>query len=223
MPRLAPPEDCPGLFVDELVPAGTVLWRVHADRYAAEAFNPTPRRPGASPFVEGGRFDSIDGSYAYLYGARSLGGAFAETFARNLDYTRPGPRPLRFNLVAGKVSSSIEVQRDLHLVQVYGAGAEQLGQDGWLTACTEDDYPLTRQWAAAVRRWAPSSDGLAWKSRRDPSQDVMMLWGAPAGAAIGCGVVKKDGEAPLVLGSGPGLLVLQQWLVKWRLYIEPGP
>jgi RES domain len=171
--------------------------------------------------VAGGRFDSADGSYCYTYLARSARGAPAEAFARHLDYTKVGPRPLPQARVAGKKISSVVVQRDLHVVVAYGAGAEQLGQDIWLTTCDEGDYPLTREWAAAVRRWEPGADGLIWKSRRDPTEEVFVLWGDPSTAGRGCGLLEVDPATSEPLASGPARVMLELWLVQWRLYLEP--
>lgn|GEM_PF-5877940 len=169
--------------------------------------------------MEGGRFDSTDGSYAYWYAGGSEQGAFGESFARQLDYVKFGPRPLPYKVVANRAVSEVGTARDLVLVECYGAGAEQIGQDIWLTTSGESDYPLTRQWAGAVRRWAPGTDGLVWKSRRDPGEDVFVLWGGPRTAKTGCGLLVPGTTEPLE--SGPARLRLDNWLVRWRLYIEP--
>ena len=163
MPALEPPAACPGHPVTSTLPAGTVLYRVHRADRSASAFNPTPRpAPPPGDPVPGGRFDSIDGSYAYLYAALSEDGAFCESFVRDLDYTRAGPRPLPWARVGGKVVSTVRTRRDVELVEVQGAAAEQLGQDDWLTRCDEDAYPLARRWAAAVRAWLPPPVATAW-------------------------------------------------------------
>lgn len=222
LPRIPPPGDCPGTPLVQVVPAGSTLWRVHSDRFNGGALNPTPQpAPAAGSPVTGGRFDSLDGSYAYLYASENERGAFAESFARDLDYTRSGARPLPYALVHGKNISSVNVLRDIDVVVAYGAGAQQLGQDTWLTTCDEDDYPLCRQWAAAVRLWAPAADGLVWKSRSDPAEEVFVLWGDPASAESGCGLVDFMPTSTEPLGHGPARAVLDQWLLRWRLYIEP--
>ena len=224
MPRRAPPDDCPGNPVSVVLLAGERLWRVHGLGNVPTEFNPTAR-PGPRPGepVLGGRFDSTDGGYAYWYGASSEGGAFAESFARQLDYTKAGPRPLPYRLVTDRGISVVRTARELHLVVVHGAGAQQLGHDTWLTTCDEDNYPITREWAQAVRRWEPDADGLIWKSRRDPVEDALVLWGAPVDAKTGCGLVlfdpRRDQSEPLA--SGPARLRLDTWLTHWRLYIEP--
>lgn len=201
-----------------------MLFRVHRADRPAQAFNPTPRPPpSAGDPVEGGRFDSIDGSYTSLYAALTEEGAFCESFVRDLDYTRAGPRPLTWARVSDKVLSTVRTRHDVELVEIQGAAAEQLGQDDWLTRCDEDAYPLTRRWAGAVRAWlpAPFPAGLGWQSKRDPLQRVMVLWGEPAGATTGCQVLEPDGIAGgEALDGGFGLVKLSAFLVPWRLYLE---
>jgi hypothetical protein len=66
----------------------------------------------------GGRFDSADGSYAYLYAGLSHKAAFAECFGRDLHYTKPGPRPLsRFRWAVKAVTVCVTTRR-LQLVYV---------------------------------------------------------------------------------------------------------
>ncbi len=223
MPATEPPAECPGRPVTTNVPPGTVLFRVHRDARRPYEFNPTVRRPaGPEDPVEGGRFDSDDGSYAYLYAAFTEEGAFAEKFARDLDYTMSGPRPLPRARFAGMVVSAVFVQRDLQVVETQAAAAQQLGQDDWLTMCDEGGYPLTRRWARAIRRWAPGSDGLEWRSKRDPDQRVLVLWGDLARAADGCGLLAcEDVLADTTpLDEGIGRVRLAGFLVRWRLYLE---
>jgi hypothetical protein len=224
LPAIEPPAACPGHPVTSTLPAGSVLYRVHPADRPAHAFNPTPRPPPlpGDP-VEGGRFDGIDGSYAYLYAALTEEGAFCESFVRDLDYARSGPRPLPWAQVSGKVVSTVRTRRDVELVEIQGAAAEQLGQDDWLTRCDEDAYPLTRRWAAAVRAWLPPPhrDGLGWQSKRDPQQRVVVLWGEPAGAATGCQVLEPDDATHSeALDGGFGLVRLSAFLAPWRLYLE---
>jgi hypothetical protein len=120
------------------------------------------------------------------------------------------------------VVSTVRTRRDVELVEIQGAAGE--GQDDWLTRCDEDDYPLTRRWAAAVRAWLPPQlrDGLGWQSKRDPQQRVMVLWGETAGAPTGCQVLEPDdvvGHAE-ALDGGFGLVRLSAFLAPWRLYLE---
>jgi hypothetical protein len=206
-----------------VVAQATLMVRVHGDRPAV-AFNPTlrPAQPPGGP-VLGGRFDTLDGSYAYLYAADSEEGAFADVFARDLNYTIAGPRPLPRARIAGKEVSVISAQRDIRLVVVHGAGAQQLGQDDWLTRCDEDGYPVCREWAAAIRTWVPEANGLTWRSKRDPDRHVYVLWGDPDPMATsnGCGLVEATPISKVPLEHGAARVRLDRFLIDWRLYIEP--
>gem|GEM_PF-3462295 len=64
-----------------------------------------------------------------------------------------------------------------------------MGQDAWPSACDEEDYPITQQWAAALRRWTPGAASLAWMSKRDNLHEVVVLFSdrIPAGAITGSG------------------------------------
>ena len=194
------------------------VFRVHPQRLRGRQFNATVRDP-ESPVVEGGRFDTVTGAYAYLYAARQEGGAFAEAFAQDLDYAVAGPRPLPRSRVAQRAISVVAIPR-VRLVSLDGAGAEQLGQDGWLTSCDASGYGLCREWAEAIRVWAPAADGLLWHSRRDPRQEVFMLWGEPLQARSGCGLIEREIRSE-DLTRGAAALRLKAFLVQWRLYIEP--
>src|SRR5664279_5542149 len=67
MPKIDPPAVPLGPPVVDRIPAGTLLWRVHSNKYLANQRNPTP-----SPTIPGGgRFDSLDGSYSYSYFGQS--------------------------------------------------------------------------------------------------------------------------------------------------------
>lgn len=221
MPDIAPPADCPGTPVIQSLPEGQALVRAHDQSWHPAAFNPTPRpAPRHGEPVRGGRFDSVDGAYAYLYAGLSHKAAFAESFGRDLDYTTPGPRPLpRFRWGTKTVTVCV-TNRPLRLVYMQAGGAQQLGQDDWLIRSDEDGYPRCRQWAAAIRKWAPDADGLTWRSKRDPNEQVVVLWGDPATAATGCGLVSATpGTYPLDHGTSKELL--EEFLTDWRLYLEP--
>ena len=120
---LAPPPSAqpPGKPVITVLEAGTSLSRVHGE-HPADAFNPTPRPSIRS----GGRFDSLDGSYAYTYLGRTPGAALAETLCRDLPLdgsAREVPRAR----TAGRRLSTVEVTRDLPVLVLHGAALTQVG------------------------------------------------------------------------------------------------
>lgn len=138
---------------------GSALWRLHSDRFTPTAFNPTI--PSA---LGGGRFDSIDGNYAYLYAAGDTVACVAETLLRDLSHT---PYRLPAKRLEGLRLSKLRVEEPLELVMLSGSGLTAIGQDAWLSSCGPSDYPITREWAAAIRRWDVGAAGLTWRARHD--------------------------------------------------------
>ncbi|WP_354531054.1 RES family NAD+ phosphorylase [Nakamurella sp. UYEF19] len=80
MPDIPPPETPPGEVQLEIVPIGTPVRRIHGVGFTADQMNPIRQETE----LAGGRFDSIDGDYSYLYFAGDLEGAMAERVSRDL-------------------------------------------------------------------------------------------------------------------------------------------
>ena len=99
MPNIEPP--AAGLLRPAhrtVLTAGTMVWRVHSSHRAPHAPNPTAQPDE----LAGGRFDSLDGSYAYLYVADSPDGAIAETICRDLPLDPTIARIVPASAVAGR-------------------------------------------------------------------------------------------------------------------------
>lgn len=167
--------------------SGVALWRVHSSGFGPQAFNPTLRKPPSpgSPVV-GGRFDATPSDpYAYLYTGSDTIAASAETLFRD----RP-PTPRHYMVPAirlmGLVLSKLKLAQDLEVAKLHGDGLSAIGQDAWLTACGASEYPTTRQWAAAVRLWAPNATGLVWHPRNDNSRLAYVFFKdrCPSGAFV---------------------------------------
>jgi hypothetical protein len=169
-----PPNPMPAPLRTEL-PAGTRLWRIHSDHFAPDAFNPTPRR---SPADGGGRFDSDDGAYAWLYAAQDTVGATAEALLRTPHPPRPYLLPRA--LVAGTKLSRIELRRTVQLAQLHGPGLSALGVDSRLTSCGPgllySNYAVTRRWSACLFDQHPQVAGLVWRARHDNDRLVYVFF-----------------------------------------------
>jgi hypothetical protein len=174
VPPIPPLAACPGSPVVETVAAGTRLWRIHEDRFDATQMNPRAR-----PHVEaGGRFDSVDGSYAYLYLGDSPEAAIAETLCRSLFGTE-ADRIVPAITIRRRVLSALVVVQNLTVTSAHGADLNQLGQDLWLTKCNPADYLLTRAWAAAILSWTVPNDGLGYRCRNDEDRHAWVLMTDP--------------------------------------------
>lgn len=206
MGQALPPHDCPspdGPLI-RVVPAGTVWWRIHGS-YPVLAFRDTgaeAKRADLRTHGQEGRFDCQAGEYGYLYAGATKKVTIAEAFLRGAATKHPDARFLRRVKLDDRVLSRIEFMQDLSLVDLRGAaGLGRVGQDAWLTACDEVHYPITQQWATAIRRWAPKAAGIVWMSKRDNVREAAVLFadGVPAGALSGWEVRKLDSPLGLAL------------------------
>jgi len=138
------------------------LWRIHSNEFAANEFNPT-----VPTDKSGGRFDTLAGDYAYLYAGSDVKAAVAETLLRD----RP-PEKVYYQIpdvrIRGKSLSEIRLRFDLEVVKLHGNGPAAIGQeDNWITSCSSKYYPITREWASAIRGWAPGASGIVYRPRHD--------------------------------------------------------
>ena len=150
-----------------------MLTRFHRARFGVTDFNPTVARGVYS----GGRFDAILGdAYPFLYAADDDATAVSEMLLRDIPSDERGDRFLPAARLRGLKIGWIRVTRELELVSLRsGADLAAVGQDTWLTTTAE--YAVTRQWASAIREWAPWAQGLTWRSRREPDGFAYLLFG----------------------------------------------
>lgn len=171
MPSILPPDEPPGDVQIEVVPAGTSVWRIHGAAFAAHQMNPTQQKTE----LDGGRFDSVDGDYSYLYFAGDPEGAMAERIFRDLPLDGR-PRWIPAVTWAGLLLSELIVTRDLDMASCHGAALAHLGQDLWLTTSDPAEYVTTRTWASAIRGWAPDAEGLTYRCRNDNDRLAAVLF-----------------------------------------------
>ncbi|MDP9318320.1 MAG: RES family NAD+ phosphorylase [Actinomycetota bacterium] len=168
--------------------------------------NPTARPCGDS----GGRFDSLDGSYGYLYVGSDPDAAIAEAICRDLPFDGH-PRIVPHRALVGLALTRIEVTTGMLVVSLHGADLAQVGQDLWLTKSDPDDYPVTRAWAAAILGWAPRAAGLVYRCRHDEDRIAWCLTCPPDVVAH---PRLRVLARPLPLGSPLGLVAVRGVLAR---------
>lgn len=194
-----PPAALPAALLTT-VPTGTSVWRIHSAARGPADLNPTPR-----PRVRaGGRFDSLDGSYSYLYIGDCPAAAVAETLCRNLPVDQ-SPRLIPRAQVSGRVLSELRTTRSLRVVDLTGTGATRINAGVWLTKCDPSGYLHTRRWAAAILAANPGVDGVQYRPRHDENTLSWMLAGSPATTAHRA-VEAVGGLIPLDSADGHYLL-----------------
>ncbi|PTR30541.1 RES domain-containing protein [Rhodococcus sp. OK519] len=194
-----PPTHLPPALVVTL-PADTSVWRIHSAARGGADLNPTPR-----PRVRtGGRFDSLDGSYGYLYAGDSPAAAVAETLCRNLPVDQ-SPRLIPRIQIRGRVLSELRTTRPVRVIDLTGTGAARLNAGVWLTKCDPSGYLATRRWAAAVLAADPGIDGVQYRPRHDENNLAWMLTDAP-GITAHPALEPVGGVVPLDSADGHYLL-----------------
>lgn len=208
MPNIEPPDG--GLVRpahQAVLAAGTRAWRVHGARRPAAAMNPTAQ-PDA---LGGGRFDSLDGGYAYLYVADSEDGAIAETLCRDLPLDPSVERIVPTSAVAGRVLTALTVVSDIMVAALHGPHLSAIGQDLWLTKCEARQYVTTRRWAAAVFQADAGLHGIAYRARHNEDCMAWMLATDPTVDEHPALTVDAS-VTPLELYHGEGRALLAQVL-----------
>ncbi|WP_342661327.1 hypothetical protein Rruber_05077 (plasmid) [Rhodococcus ruber] len=200
MPNIEPPAGAlPRPAHRTPLPAGTTVWRVHSTHRAAHVPNPTPQ---PDQFA-GGRFDSLDGSYAYLYLADSPDGAIAETLCRDLPLEPGIARIVPAAAVRGRTLTALTVTRTLTVAALHGPHLSAIGQDLWLTKSEARHYVTTRRWAHAVLAADPTLDGLAYRPRHNEDTLAWVLTTDPACTPHPALSIDPT-HTPLGLEHGPG-------------------
>jgi hypothetical protein len=176
VPSYTPPAGCPGT-PHRFQLAEVPLWRVHDRRFGARDCKPSR---ALSPY-EGGRFDPVEPEGpGVLYLAEDEACAVAESFLRLLPISAPAPRQLPRKVLQDRNLSKLLPQPPLTgpvLLELSGGAAlSQVGQDSWLTKCDPREYPATREWGRALRRWAPWAQGFTWRSRLDEDRRAFVLF-----------------------------------------------
>lgn len=175
MPNLKPPTLYTGTPATTVLPAGTILFRIHRKAYPADSFNPGP----CDRYYGGGRFDgTLDDPYSFLYAGETVANAIAETLLRDLPFDDVGERLLARGYLKGRRLSALRINDDLVVVDLRtGPALGQVSQDTWLTTADPISYAQTRHWGHWIRTHAPDASGYVWFSRREPATSAYILFG----------------------------------------------
>lgn len=182
VPFYPPPREYRGTPCLDVIPGGSILWRIHHEKYPANAFRPVlpDTELNTSVFYGGGRFDStMEDLYPYLYVAHKPSTAIAETFLRNLPFPNSGARLVRAAALRGRRLSAVELKTDISVLRLVSAkDLAAVHQDQWLVdAETDAEYVQTRHCGHWLRKIAPSAQGFVWQSKRDRPETAIVIFG----------------------------------------------
>ncbi|WP_345528440.1 RES family NAD+ phosphorylase [Nocardioides endophyticus] len=187
------------------------------EEHDADTFNPTaqPSR------LRGGRFDSLDGSYAYTYLGYDDEGAIAETVARDLPLDGSARLVPRVR-IKGRRITTVEVMRSLAVLSLHGPWVAQVGAGLWLTKSDADQYEQTRAWAAWLLETLSSVDGFAYRCRHDEDRMALALFDDTPGGGTGraAGALRAHPDTEWI-DRGEGLLEVERILGRHNAAVEP--
>jgi len=152
---------------------GQVLHRVHSQRYQVAQFNPGQHGNA--------RFNPICNDAGQpiptLYASTTLDCALMETIFHDVSHAT-GFKPFVREKLAALVHSTVRIERSLQVADLSSVALRKLGiTRRQLIDTDKDQYPATRQWAAAIHHQFPQAQGLCWISRQDDSARAVMLFG----------------------------------------------
>lgn len=149
----------------EVLPAGTILHRIHRLTLSPVFFGPGKGNPPIN------RFDSVSGRFGVLCLSLSRTGALAETVLRN-----PQRLMVAASDIVSRTATELNLPRDLHLVQMHGSGLQALGTNN---AVSTGPYEPCGEWADALWDHPDQPDGLAYQSKHDPDEICVALFERP--------------------------------------------
>lgn len=152
---------------------GETLHRVHHCRYKSDQFNPSIRGNARFSPIQ----DRQGKPIPTLYAGTTSACALMETVFHDVPHT-PGFKAYDKNKLLGQVHSTVQVKRDLQVVDLASVPLRKLGVTRRQLIDTEkDQYPITRKWAEAIHHQWPQTQGLSWISRQDDSARAYVLFG----------------------------------------------
>lgn len=181
--------------------AGLALWRVSRDPTGTAFSTSATRRRRFSPMY------APDGSVVPAwYGTTTNRGAIFESVFPDSRPSHAVPRVMP-NQYVDRVLAPVVTTRDLSLVDLTTDGLQAIGiRRTALIESTSQRYAWTNEIARHLRVAEPTVDGFIWISRaRDTARSVVLY--ADAGRAP---MIGPAAGTPLLLASGPGLLLLRE-------------
>lgn len=222
MANLQPPPSYSGTPAVTTLPAGTVLFRIHAASRPADMFRTVP----SHRYYGGGRFDATaDDEYPFMYAGESVEVAIAETLLRDLPFDPAGVFQLPLVKIRGRRISAVSTTSSLTLVNLQSAaGLAAVSQDPWLTTCDPSYYAQSRHWAHWIRGQAPGACGYVWMSRCEPTQRAFVFFGdrMPPGAITAVSDVRLPLGDEAVLDSSQGRRALRRRLAVYNVALTRG-
>ena len=175
------------------LPVGAVLWRIHAEKLAGDAFNPGF---GSSRFAPIG---PVRKRVPTAYAADGFEAAVYETIFHDLDPAQSF-KTFPLSKLADVRCSVLRVASPLALRSFLAPDLMKLGiARNQLIDTPASEFSDTRRWSAALHRKDAATHGMVWESRAYPSSLAVMFFGdrVPPGALSVVSAVRVDADPSL--------------------------
>jgi len=117
-----------------------------------------------------GRFNAPDGAYGVLYAARTIDGAFAETFLREVGRTLLAP-----DFIAQRGHVRLRTTRPLRFVALGGKGPARMGATAEILH-SGLPYDVPQAWSKRLHDHPVGADGIVYGGRHDDREPCYAIF-----------------------------------------------
>ena len=175
MPDYPPPDDHTGTPHRFLLPADSLLWRIHSQKVDATDFTPFGNRGPLGRC----RFDGTPADpYATYRAGLDAPALAADLLLTGIPLSDRRFRTIRRARVLGMRMSAVPTAVELSLVSLLTTAAlTAVAQDRWLIVTDERQPGRIGEWARWLRTRAPWASGLIWPAEHDHTRQLVVLFG----------------------------------------------
>jgi hypothetical protein len=150
---------------------GSLVHRIHDERFSSRSFNPGFGASRFAPFESGGA------KVPTAYAATSLPCAIFETIFHDVE-AGAAFKSVSWSALEMLRHSTLELTRDLRLAQLFSADLMRWGVErSQLIDTPKSAYSATRAWSPPIHDSPQAPDGLVWISRKFDEEKALMLFG----------------------------------------------
>ena len=194
---------------------GQTVYRVHSSAYGSLQFNPSMRGSARfSPLI-----DPTGNVIPTIYAGTTLDCALMESVFHDVPYVAGLKTVSKATHLAGKVSSSLTLARDLQMVELSPISLRKLGiSRKELIECDASQYSETQAWALALHDQWPAAEGLLWTSRQAaPAEAIVLFEDRLKGSPL---TVNRTPEA-LLMSDGSAVSAVLDLALKMDVALTP--
>ncbi len=215
MPDYPPPAAHDGVPHRYLLPADSILWRVHSQKTEANDFVPF----GQGSRLTRGRFTGTPADpYPSYHAGSDAQALLADLLLRGMPVHNRGFRTIRRVRVLGLRASAVATTQELQLVSLLNTPAlTAVAQDRWLIVADDAAQGRLGEWANWLRAKDGRAHGFIWPAEHDHTRQLVVLFGDRCHP----GMLRTPPEFAVDLDDADGARWLNGILCNYRARIMP--